>query len=522
MTAGRPPELKSDLTVTQSSNATVPLVAVASVRTSGDFRRVLIRAVADDHTREQTVETSGHHLEVPFWGLRAGRTYSVRLGLEGEGEGEVVWSDPVDYTTPELSADLPPLTLLASEPAAMEPGVILFSATRYNDDESQTDDELTLLVVVDAEGEIVWYYLDSAGSVDDARQLANGNFLFNRSVLEIVEMSPAGDIVTTWKATGKIPAVGHGLVRLDVDSFHHEVFAIDDDHFITLATSLVEAPDFPTSETDPDAPTETADIIADVIVEFDREGTIRSQIHLADLLDTSRIGYDSLTQFWNALYPEAENGTRDWSHANAVVYDSRDDTILVSLRHQDAMLKLRRDSGEILWILGVNEDWGDLADRVLRPVGDTSPQFHQHAPEITDAGTIFVHDNGNYRARPYEDQLPPSENSSRALELRVDEAAGTYEQVWVFEGDSSDSFLAAFVGDVDRMPTTGNVLVTQGGISENDGEAWYDALSGHHRAAIWEVTHERDPRVLFHLQVGSKDASATGWYVYRSEKLTAW
>ncbi|MEZ4241635.1 MAG: aryl-sulfate sulfotransferase [Myxococcota bacterium] len=39
-----------------------------------------------------------------------------------------------------------------------------------------------------------------------------------------------------------------------------------------------------------------------------------------------------------------------WSHANAVEVDPRDDTLIVSVRHQDAVLKLTRD-GEIRWIL---------------------------------------------------------------------------------------------------------------------------------------------------------------------------
>ena len=160
-------------------------------------------------------------------------------------------------------------------------------------------------------------------------------------------MDQAGDINNIWSATGQVPAVGKDIVRLDVDSFHHEAFAIDDDTFLTLSSSLIEVDDFTTSETDPDSPTETANVVADVIVEFDREGNIKNQIHLGDILDTIRICYDSLNHFWDALYSQAEGGTRDWGYANAVIYDSRDNTIIiVSLRHQDAVTKLRR-SGEI-------------------------------------------------------------------------------------------------------------------------------------------------------------------------------
>ncbi len=509
------------LTVSQSPNAIVPLVAVASVRTSGEFSRVIVRAIASDHTREQTIEATGSKLELPFWGLRAGRSYTVSLGLVGADT--TVWSEPVSYCTPKLPDDFPPLTLKTARPEAMEPGVILFPVCRYVDDETGNDHDFGMLVIVDAEGHVVWYYQDTEGSIEDVRQLPNGNLLFNLSVLDIAEMDLAGEFHGRWVATGHIPSTKLDRVRVSVDAFHHEIYPLDNDTILALTTSLREVENFPTSDDDPNAPTETANIVDDTIVEFSRKGEIKSSIHMADIVSPTRIGYGSLDSFWDALYMLAKGGTRDWAHSNAVIHDRRDDTLIVSMRHQDAILKLRRGTGEVVWILGVNEDWGELSNRVLRPIGDTKPPFHTHAPTITPTGTLLLHDNGNYRARPYKERLPAEKNRSRAVEFRIDEQAGTYEQIWSFEGDPSAPFYAAYVGDADPMPKTGNVLVTQGGIVENDGKVSDDVFSGHHRAAIWEVTREAKPTVVFHLLVGREDVSYRGYYVYRrkAEQLVA-
>ena len=64
MAINKTPSFKSDLEVTQSSNTTVPIVAAASVNASGDFTKVIVRAISDDHKREQTIETSDHRLDI--------------------------------------------------------------------------------------------------------------------------------------------------------------------------------------------------------------------------------------------------------------------------------------------------------------------------------------------------------------------------------------------------------------------------------------------------------------------------
>ena len=64
---------------------------------------------------------------------------------------------------------------------------------------------------------------------------------------------------------------------------------------------------------------------------------------MMDILDPRRLGFLSLRQI---------RGSYDWAHANAVAYNDADDSISVSLRHQDAVVNFDRTTGDLNWIFG--------------------------------------------------------------------------------------------------------------------------------------------------------------------------
>ena len=89
---------------------------------------------------------------------------------------------------------------------------------------------------------------------------------------------------------------------------------------------------------------------------------------------------------------------QDWLHSNAIAYSSADGDLLVSMRHQDWILKLDyrdgRGDGRVLWRLGQGGDFA-LTDP---PPGDAFPWFsHQHGIELTADGRLLTFDNGNTR-----------------------------------------------------------------------------------------------------------------------------
>lgn len=59
---------------------------------------------------------------------------------------------------------------------------------------------------------------------------------------------------------------------------------------------------------------------------------------------------------------------RNWAHVNSVDYDPTDDSIIISSRHQSAIIKIGRDK-KVKWILSAPDGWkGDLAKKVLKPI----------------------------------------------------------------------------------------------------------------------------------------------------------
>jgi hypothetical protein len=91
------------------------------------------------------------------------------------------------------------------------------------------------------------------------------------------------------------------------------------------------------------------------------------------------------------LSPEAN----DWMHSNAITYDDRDGNLLLSMRHQDWIIKIDYSNGwgtgDVLWRLGPEGDF----------TIDTTEAFpfqsHQHDPNYSSDYSLSVFDNGNTR-----------------------------------------------------------------------------------------------------------------------------
>jgi arylsulfate sulfotransferase len=142
---------------------------------------------------------------------------------------------------------------------------------------------------------------------------------------------------------------------------------------------------------------------------------------------------------------------RNWAHVNSISYDLRDDSIIISSRHQSAVIKIGRDK-QVKWIIADPTGWkGDLAKKVLTPVdakgkalkcennsceGDFDWSWTQHTayivPEKSTKGksVVTVFDNGD--ARGMEQPALPSMKYSRGVEYIVDEEKMTVVQSWQY------------------------------------------------------------------------------------------
>ncbi len=481
--------LKAAPTFEGNANPAVPQVGIVSVTTLEESSGNVTISGAGEEWDVALDETAAVHVK-PIFGLRPATTYTATLLLQSASTSVI--TEPVQWTTPALPEQFPPIIASLSEPERMEPGMTLFNLRAPTGS----------MVIVDHAGVVRWYYYDRDRPVKtDHRRLPNGNFLFERGHRLVVEVDPLGNVEAQWHAA-RYPVeldIPSDSIAVDVESFHHEISILDSGNFLVLSTEQRTVEAFPTSYEDPAAPTESAVVIGTVVVEFTPEGEIVKRISLFDLLDPMRIARGSLRDKWPETFGE---GVRAWSHGNAVVYEDETDSYYVSLRHQDAVVRIDRSTEELVWIFGTHANWRQpWSELLLTPEGDLTWPFHQHALELTPRG-LGLYDNGNYRAAAFEAVTEPE--YSRAVIYDVDAVAMTVREVWSYGSpEGEDSFYSSAMGDADWQGRSGNVLLTNAIVEAGDGR----------NAQLLEITPSGER--VFQLDVGDGTLAA----IYRAQRL---
>lgn len=162
----------------------------------------------------------------------------------------------------------------------------------------------------------------------------------------------------------------------------------------------------------------------DEIQEVDRNKRVLWKWNALDHLKPS----DGLPCGYNHRWSEKT----DWLHTNSLdIFPNGD--LLVSLRNLNRIVRISRESGEIIW------SWGE---GILG---------HQHSVKFTDQGNILIFDNGFHRIKGRDCD---GVCRSRAIEMNPE----TGEIVWQF---SEAPLFAQGFGDVDRL-ANGNTLITYG------------------------------------------------------------
>lgn len=485
-------EVVAGPTLTMDPGGVTPLAGLITLRTDVPSRVTLS---VTDGVERWGVDFPGLRTDhsLPLLGLKPADTYTVEVILTDASGARRVLAPGLVATTPALPADFPRLTVYHSEPSRMEPGFTLLDKFRRV---GTTGGQYSM--VVDHKGDVRWY--STRGGSDGMLQLPNGNLL----LLDSSEMDMLGNLIV--RRTLQVP----GLF------LHHEMFPTTYGNFLSLTLEKEIITDYPTSEVDPTAPRQTVQITSDGVVEFRPDGSLANIWHLTQMLDPRRIGYDS-TKPGFPLFDSP-----DWSHSNAVLHDPSDDSIIVSIRHQDAVIKFSRATGKLIWILGPHDNWGpEFQPYLLTPVGTPFEwQFHQHAPMLTPQGTLLLFDNGNYRASPFDGRAPQAdlESYSRAVEYAIDESKMEVRQVWEYGAQLDWRMFSASQGDADWMPQTGNVLITLSDTRHIAGASGIDWGFGLAHTAIVEVDHATPARKVFDLRVYDPNPASRMW-VYRSERI---
>jgi arylsulfate sulfotransferase len=455
--------------LTPATNA--PLAAVLRL-TTDHYSRVSVIVDDGQQSWERDFYDYDTNHSVPLLGFRAGRTNVITTTVHDRFGNEVTAPQSLVFKTAPLPGGFPQSVLLKSEPKKMEPGYVLFrvsNRTSYNG----------YLTVVDDAGQVVWY--SGRPSLVEVRRLENGNLFLPLST-NFAEINLLGDTVDSWVVPADLPINVHEGVPTD----HGTILYLND------ASRVVT--NLPTSTTDPGAPLQVASVLYNRVVEISAtNGALLNIWSPIDVLDPTRVGYNSL-----AFQPAKGF---DVEHANAIFEDPRDNSIIVSMRHQDAVIKFSRATGQLKWILGPHANWGPAwQPYLLTPVGTPFEwNYGQHASIITAQGTVLLYDNGTFRASPFDPPLADSESYSRAVEYRINEKTMKVSQVWDYGRTDAERLFTPVVGSAFELPRTGNILINYGSVSYVDGVPPSPVAPNATMLRIKEVTHDQNPQVVFDL-----------------------
>ncbi len=149
---------------------------------------------------------------------------------------------------------------------------------------------------------------------------------------------------------------------------------------------------------------------------------------------------------------ELRQRTIDYIHANSIARDT-DGDLIVSCRHLDEIIKIRRSDGSIVWRLGGVASKNKQFTFINDDHDGVQGFSHQHTAFRTARGTIMLFDNGN---------LKPVQRS-RVVEYALDTVAMTATRVWSYTPEPL--LYSASQGSIQELPN-GNVIV--GYSSTND------------------------------------------------------
>jgi hypothetical protein len=399
------------------------------------------------------------------------------LVVEAEADGARAQSEPTTVSGEPLPADLPPITVTVHDPARAAPGWVFFSINRWT---ALPDPTWAYLLAVDRLGRVAWVQKAPLPTMDYDRR-PNGGSVFTAGMRAILETALGGTVERMVTTTD-----------VGTDTFHHEVLPLADDSLAVLSTELRTIDGYP----DGAGGTRSHNVVGDVLLHIDWDGTVRARHHLLDLLDPLAVhaGFDS--PFWAIPpYDEVEDA-KDWSHTNTIVEHPAGGDWVLSVRNHSQLVRIGRDSGALVWKMGPGGDFALTAGTWFS---------HQHLPVFLGEDRILVYDNGN------ADTDAAPDRASGAVEYEIDESARTVREVWRYARGGH----APVVGSAQRLPN-GHTLINDGGLVDEPTLPELDA--GHHRwARFVEVTGGPSPEVVWELVIDDRETpSINGHTVYRA------
>ena len=285
----------------------------------------------------------------------------------------------------------------------------------------------------DVNGDVRWYLTINA--LWEINRLDNGHLLVSTERL----------INSPYYMTGlyEMDLLGKIYKEISLEGgYHHDYFEMPNGNLLVASDDFYN--DYGTVE--------------DYIVEVDMNtGEIVKTWDLKDILNME----DGKSENWVEY---------DWFHNNSVWYDEATDSITLSGRHQDAVINIDYDTGELNWIIGDPTNWSEEYQKYcFTPVGDDFEwQWSQHAAMITPEGYVFILDNGNNKSKIESEYVPAEDSYTRGVMYKIDTDNMTIEQIWEYGKERGSEFYSPYISDVDYIDAE-HYIVHSGGIVYVDG-----------------------------------------------------
>ena len=347
--------------------------------------------------------------------------------------------------------------------------------------------------IVDTTGTVRWYLMPDVEMYDPEQPYKSG-------IMMGCQQAADGNLVFGYgQRYAKYDMLGREIFNrrlpMGYADYSHALDAAQNGHtFLRVASSDLRRADGKRVHT-----------VRDVIIEVDESGSVVDEFRLFDILDPYRdnvvkaldqgavclnIDASKAGQTMSAedlAKQDASNafgditGTgpgRNWAHVNSVDYDPSDDSIIISSRHQSAIVKIGRDK-QVKWILGSPEGWKKgWAEKVLKPVdakgnpikcedskceGDFDWTWTQHTAWRIDSKSkgdiIYVSAFDNGDARGMEQPALAEEKYTRGVVYKIDQKKMTVEQVYEVGKKEGNPFYSPVTGLAEYMPDKDSFVV---------------------------------------------------------------
>jgi arylsulfate sulfotransferase len=327
---------------------------------------------------------------------------------------------PSTYTVHYVPSDLPPYAVTSSAGAGTEP-VLMTPDGSY-------------AMIVDRSGAPLYYrtWLPYQAGNFQQTTLPTGAVVYSVNVgafdpngwslgVDHVMDDHFGDVadyqLLPYAQHDVLPAEGHEFVMLA------------DQHFVAI--SYVQRT-LDLSSVDPTWSTQAV-VMSNVLQEIDH-GSVLVEWDSANVPSLYEDSY-----YENQFADPQTSGAQDYCHLNSIDVDPSDGNFIVSLRHTSSIVKIDRQTAQILWTLGGREDQFGLT-------GDQVFSFQHHVRMHPD-GSMTMFDNGSG---------PPDEHATRVVQLTLDQVQHVVTSFQVLYTKPSDEPQTTYMGSA--VPLDGGRL----------------------------------------------------------------